>query len=217
LGDPDGPDVYGGSLDPVPADGNARRLFLNDEVRVGVKTFGEKMRLLFACSLSVIGFTPAARADHAAMRLSEQAGAYRVTVFTSPTPMRAGTAEISVMVQNAASGDYESDARVIVRLTKRGTGEETACPATAGAATNKLLRTAVVQLPEPGAWQIEVAVDGSHGPVRVRFSLEVDPAAPRWLELLPWYGWPAVVVGLFSMHQVLVRRRKSQLRLVSVS
>src|SRR6516162_2912160 len=83
-----------------------------------------------------------ARADGGAVRLRERAGGYQVTVFTAPTPFRAGPVDVSVLVLDAATGEYVPGARVTVRLTARGTGDVLECPATAAAATNKLLRAA---------------------------------------------------------------------------
>jgi hypothetical protein len=148
-----------------------------------------------------------ARADGGAVRLREQVGAYQVTVFTSPTPFRAGPVDVSVLVQDAATGECVPEARVTLRLTARGSGDILEYPATAEAATNKLFHAAVFQLPEPGWWDVKVAVEGPHGPAFLRFGVQADEPLPRWLELWPWFTWPALAVALFGFHQVLVRRR----------
>jgi hypothetical protein len=147
-----------------------------------------------------------ARADGGAVRLREQAGAYQVTVFTLPTPLRAGPVDVSVLVQDA-TGEHMPEARVTVRLTARGTGDVLEYPATAQAATNKLYHAAVFELPEPGWWDVEVAVEGPPGPALLRFGVEADERPPRWLELWPWFAWPALAVALFGLHRVRVRRR----------
>src|SRR5262245_64046315 len=146
---------------------------------------------IVAASSLVLHPSSLVRADGGAVRLCEQAGAYQVTVFTSPTPLRAGPVDVSVLVQDAA-GECVPEARVIVRLTARGTGEVLECPATAEAATNKLLRAAVFELPGPGWWDAEVAVEGPHGPALVRFDVRADDRLPRWRELWPWWAWPAL-------------------------
>ena len=164
--------------------------------------------LMLSLPLSLIPHPSSlARADGGAVRLREQARAYQVTVFTAPTPFRAGPVDFSVLVLDAATGEYVPGARVTVRLTARGTEDVLECPATAAAATNKLYRAAVFQLPQPGWWDVEVAVDGPHGPALLRFGAEADEPLPRWLELWPWFTWPALAVALFGLHQVLVRRR----------
>ena len=147
-----------------------------------------------------------ARADGGVVRLRERAGAYQVTVFTAPTPLCAGPVDVSVLVQDAATGEYVPEARVTVRLTARGTGEVLEYPATAAAATNQLFHAAVFQLPQPGRWDVAVAVKGPHGEARLRFAVEADEPPPAWLELWPWFAWPALAVALFGLHRALVRR-----------
>ena len=151
-------------------------------------------------------------ADGGAVRLREQAGAYQVTVFTSPTPFRAGPVDVSVLVQDAATGECVPQARVTMRLTARGTRDVLDHPATVEAATNKLFRAAIFQLPEPGWWDVEIAVEGPHGPALLRLEVQADEPLPRWRELWPWFVWPALVVAFFGLHQVLVRRRGSRFR-----
>ena len=147
------------------------------------------------------------RADGGAVRLRERAGGYQIAVFTSPTPLRAGPVDVSVLVQDAATGECVSEARVTVRLQGPGAARVLESPATAEAATNQLFRAAEFQLPEPGWWDVAVAVEGPHGPALVRFGLQADEPPPRWLDLWPWFGWPALVVALFGIHRVLVRRK----------
>lgn len=151
-----------------------------------------------------------ARADGGVPRLSEKAGGYRVSVFTSPTPVRAGPVDVSVLVQDADAGELVPDVRVVVRAAPRGQpATVVSYPATAEAATNKLYRAAVVELPEPGWWHMEVTVEGVRGSAQVRFAVEAANRPPRWPALTLWVGWPALAVALFSVHQVLVRRRRA--------
>ena len=77
--------------------------------------------------------TSLARADGGAVRLRERAGGYQIAVFTSPTPFRAGTVDISVLVQDAATGECVPEARVTVGLRAPGAGRVLECPATAEA------------------------------------------------------------------------------------
>ena len=141
------------------------------------------------------------------MRLRERAGRYQITVFTSPTPLRAGPVDVSVLVQDTATGEFVPEAWVTVCLKAPGAGHVLECPATTEAATNKLFRAAELRLPEPGWWDVAVAVEGPHGPALVRFEIQADEPPPRWLDLWPWFGWPALVVALFGIHHVFVRRK----------
>jgi hypothetical protein len=140
-------------------------------------------------------------ADGGVVRLREQAGAYQVTVFTAPTPFRAGPVDISVLVLDAATGEYMPPARVTVRLKARGSGNLLEYPASTAAATNKLFHAAGFELPEPGWWDVELVLDGPYGPVLLHFEVEADQPLPRWLELWPWFTWPALAVALFGLHR----------------
>jgi hypothetical protein len=149
------------------------------------------------------------RADGGAVRLSERQADYRITVFTAPTPLRAGPVDISVLVQDARTGRPAPQARVTVRAAPRGRPREAISqPATSEAATNKLLRAAVFEMPEPGWWEVEVDVEGERGSARARFEVEAAEAAPRWLTLWPWLGWPAVAILVFGIHQWLTRSNR---------
>jgi hypothetical protein len=158
--------------------------------------------------LSCLIFHPSslARADGGAVRLRQRAGGYQIAVFTSPTPFRAGPVDVSVLVQDAATEECVPEAQVTVCLKATGDGRLLECPATTAAATNRLFHAAVFELPEPGHWDVEVAIEGPHGRALLRFGIEADGPAPRWLEFWPWFTWPALVVALFSLHQVLFRR-----------
>ena len=138
------------------------------------------------------------------MALRERSGKYQVSVFTSPTPLRAGPVDVSVLVQDAASGEPLAQARVVVRLRPRDGGEVLSRPATAEAATNKLFRAAEFKLPAPGRWDAEISVDGPGGSAVVRCELEAAEILPRWWDVWPWVGWPALAVLLFVVHQGLV-------------
>jgi len=148
-----------------------------------------------------------ARADGGTVRLSQRAGGYQITVFTAPTPLRAGPVDVSVLVQDAATGQVLPEAQVTIWVAPSGRGSAAvAYPATAEAATNKLLRSALFELPEVGPWDLEVVVEGPLGPARVRCEVEAAEPLPRWLSLWPWLTWPVLVIVLFGVHLLLVRR-----------
>ncbi|MFT3882163.1 MAG: hypothetical protein QM703_21240 [Gemmatales bacterium] len=153
--------------------------------------------------LVVLFGTSAIHADGGTVRLRERAGLYQVTVFTSPTPLRAGAVDFSVLLQNAGTGESVTNAKVMVRLTERSSRRVLEQWATSGAATNKLYQAASFILPEPGWWDVEVLIDG----LKVHFAVQADQALPRWQELWYWYCWPVLAVVLFGVHQMLIRRR----------
>jgi hypothetical protein len=147
-----------------------------------------------------------ARADGGTIRLSEQKGGYRITVFTSPTPLRAGPADISVLVQDAATGELASGVQVTIAARRRDSpGGALYHPATTEAATNKLYCAALFDLPEAGWYSLVVSIDGPLGEAEVHCDVEVAEPLPSWLTVWPWVGWPLLAILLFGIHQFLVR------------
>ena len=55
-----------------------------------------------------------ARGDGGTLRLSRSEGNYRISVFTAPTPFRAGPVDISVLVQDAITGEVMPKASVTI-------------------------------------------------------------------------------------------------------
>jgi len=148
------------------------------------------------------------QADGGTVRLSERQGNYRVTVFTAPTPLRAGPVDISVLIQDAATGEPASDVQVTIKATCRGfPAVAIQHPATTEAATNKLYYAATFDLPAPGWYALEVSVAGDRGEARSYLELEAADSLPACLALWPWVAWPVVVMLLFSIHRFLVRRK----------
>jgi hypothetical protein len=150
---------------------------------------------------------PAARGDGGTVHFRGKAGEYAVTVFTAPTPLRAGPVDISVLVQDAAGKEPVPQARVNVAVAPRGrSGAAIERAATAEAATNKLLRSAVFELPGPGWWDVEVSIGEASERAQVRFPLEALEAAPTWLGQVWWLAWPVLAVAFYAIHQCLVAR-----------
>jgi hypothetical protein len=139
--------------------------------------------------------------------LAEQSGSYRITVFTDPTPVRAGPVDVSVLVQNASTGEPAADVQVTIKTGQRGSPDVVIHHATTEAATNKLFYAAIFDLPEPGWYAVEVSIAGPQGEARVQFDLEAVEPLPPYLAMWPWFGWPVLAILLFSIHQVLVRRK----------
>ncbi len=102
----------------------------------------------------------AAWADGGAVRAIERDRGFQISLFTSPNPLVAGPADLSVLVQDAESLAPVPAAQVAIRLTPRGrayAAEE--FEATRELATNKLFRDCHVEL-EPGWYDVEVIANG---------------------------------------------------------
>jgi hypothetical protein len=148
-------------------------------------------------------------ADGGMIRFSERRGDRLITVFTTPTLLRAGPVDISVLVQNADTGRPLSDLPIVVYAYPiQNPLRKFATPATNEAASNKLMCAAALGLTEPGWWHVETIVDGVEEDPPVAFDVEVAEAPPPWLQLGLWIGWPLVAIGVFAVHQLLVYRRR---------
>ncbi len=168
------------------------------------------MRQIISITMIVMFGLPSgiAFADGGTVRLSERHVNYQITMFTSPTPVRAGTVDISVLVQDAASGEAVTDVPVEISLAAADKPQEIQSqPATTAAATNKLFRSAIFAIPHAGRWMVNATVGSGSNAARVGFDFEASEPLPQWLALWPWFLWPAAVVALFGVHLVLVQRR----------
>jgi hypothetical protein len=151
-----------------------------------------------------------AGADGGELRYSGEKGYYRVAIFTAPVPARAGPVDVSVLVQDAATGQARPDVPVTVTVYPAGrTCCRERCAATGEAATNKLFRAATLELTAPGRWQVEVEVGEPALAGSVCFEVEVAAPMPAWAQLVPWVGWPFAALALVGLHQWLVRRRQA--------
>jgi hypothetical protein len=143
-----------------------------------------------------------AMADGGLLRLSEQRGDLRVSVFTSPTPPRVGTSDVSVLVQDAR-GRVKLNVPVHVRAWPVDDPDSVVqAKATRELATNQLLQSAHLPLDRPGRWQLVVQAEG----LDFICDLELADRPQSWHPLLPWVGWPFLVVALFLLRFFLARR-----------
>ncbi len=148
-----------------------------------------------------------ARADGGAVRRRESAGAFTVTVFTSPDPIAAGPTDVSVLVQDRADGAPILDGLVKLRLTSPshvGDGDRMLeATATHDAAANKLLYATWIDV-GAGEWTLHVAVERGHESSSVDVPLSVVPATTRLTEYWPHLLLPPLAILVFVLHQCLV-------------
>ncbi len=150
-----------------------------------------------------------ARGDGGALRLSQRSGDRRVSVFTAPTPLRAGKVDVSVFLQDAETSRPVTDAELFVMARPLGRrGGNIRKRATPAEASNKLFQAAEFELPEAGRWQFTIEL-ADPTPASLRFETDVSEPPPQWQTLAPWIGWPWLVAAIFCMNRVLKHRRRS--------
>lgn len=170
------------------------------------------IQLLVALTILTGPWCAFACADGGQVRVMERHGDYQLTVFTSPNPLRAGPVDVSVLVQDANTGQTITDATITIELAPRDKSlPPIRAAATTEAATNKLLRAALVELPAPGRWdvRVECTTARDQAPIDVSFAMDCLRPLPRWLSVWPWFTWPIVAVMFFAIHRMLVARRQT--------
>ena len=148
------------------------------------------------------------RADGGAVCGSTSGGPLAVTTFTSPTPLRVGPADLSVLVQDRKTGATLLDGEVEIRLEAPPEGPPPlGVVATAGAATNRLLRAVTVQFPVAGPWRIRTTFRRDSDEATLDCAVEVIGAESPASGLWPYLALPPLAVFVFALHQWLRRRR----------
>ncbi|MEO8350143.1 MAG: hypothetical protein ABI680_00340 [Chthoniobacteraceae bacterium] len=171
-----------------------------------------------------------AQADGGVVRIRETTGHFIVTVFTPPLIAVSVPADVTVLVQDGATGEAILDASVDLRFTPPPgarlavdpslcgplnntvvlgigdtLGSSPAIRATRAHATNKLLYGASVLLPATGDWRVQATVYRGTA-TSVGCTLPVAAAPRRIGGLWPYLAFPPVAIGLFALNQRLRRR-----------
>lgn len=163
---------------------------------------------LTGAALLLMGVRPAWGHHGGEVRLMEKTGPFLITVFSDPTPLRVGPVDISVMVQDGDSGRPILDAQVTVQLQQDGAGgPPIITQATRQNATNKLFYAALVNLPAPGLWELQVSTRRQAQAADVMCMVT---AGPPWPMPRSWWLYvvlPSAMIGGVALHQWCRRRR----------
>ncbi len=164
--------------------------------------------ILSAMWLILVADARIACGDGGKVQLSERRDERLITVFTAPTPLRAGRVDVSVLLQNADSkAPLPDDLITVHAYPVLHRSNDISAPATTEAATNKLLKAAQLNIAEPGTWHIDVIAQDEVAEPPLGFDVEVGEPTPPWLDLVAWIAWPFVAIGLFAVHELLNFRR----------
>ena len=170
--------------------------------------------LLLAAMTTLAAAGNHANADGGRLLRTVKSGDWRVSIFAAPDPPRVGLVDVGVLLQNDSTGAVVSNAEIIVTLRTieplDGTPVAESAAATPDQSTNKLLQSALLELPRAGDWQgaIDVAADGRTA--SIPFELTVASGPPPWRSLAPWVLWPGVAIALFAVHRRLAARHGSR-------
>ena len=169
------------------------------------KVIAELWRRGLLLVTALLAFSSRGQADGGFVELHQEVGPFVVTVFSAPGRLRAGPVDISVLVQDRASGQPVLDGEVFVRLKNPG-GITLVERATREMAQNKLLYSALIDLPEAGQWELELTI--KQGKETTSILGQVSAAAPTPFLLSYWrsLSLPPIVIAVFALNQWLRRR-----------
>lgn len=151
-----------------------------------------------------------AAADGGSVQISVAGQGCRITVMTSPNPLRPGPIDVSVLVQDEKSSAVISDVRCAIALRQKG--RTIRGTATRAAATNKLFRSAQLELPQAGQWTLEANVQIAGREILASTEVLAAEPLPAVSELWLWTGWPIIAIGLFLANQRLKRSPSARLK-----
>jgi len=157
----------------------------------------------------IAGSGEVARADGGRLVRVERTNGWIVSVFVAPDPPRVGPVDVSVLVQEEASGSVIADADIAVTLTAAGNadGVTTSAPANRDHTTNKLLQSTLLTAPSAGDWQGTIHCKVGNARAEIPFALQIAAAPPAWTKLAPWILWPLAAAAIFVVHRTLGRKR----------
>lgn len=165
---------------------------------------GVHLLLLFValCLVRVPAF-----ADGGTLQFRKQAGPFTVTLFSAPVPLRAGAADLSVLVQDAEENTLVDGA--VTLLLSKSDQPDIVAEATTARATNKLLYAARVDLPEAGKWRVQVRVNRGGSNAAVDGEISVLPEEAPLLTYWPYFAVVPIGLVLFVLNQWLKGKQRS--------
>ncbi|MBV9301047.1 MAG: hypothetical protein JOY53_02920 [Acidobacteriaceae bacterium] len=145
--------------------------------------------------------------DGGTVQFQKRAGPFYVTLFSAPVPLKAGIADLSVLVQTAEDRSEVLDCDVKLTLSKPG-DRDVIVHATRAQATNKLLYAASVMLSSAGKWNVVVEITRQREAFDVAGEIDVSPPETRLVTYWPYFAVLPVAITLFILNQRLKQRRR---------
>jgi len=182
------------------------------------------MKLLHLTLLLLLALSDWAHADGGVVLLRASDGEITATLFASPSPLRAGPADFSVLLTDAEDQPL-LDREVAVRLREPAEPGESLVPACCrieappsdqrltaqlGVGGNGLLYEARTRLPKSGEWSLEIRwTDGGDGPGgQVAGVFEVGGPSPPLAAYWPWFLLPVGGAGFLALNAAARAHRK---------
>jgi hypothetical protein len=146
-------------------------------------------------------------ADGGTVQLRKEAGALLITVFTSPSPLSAGPADVSLLLQKRNGLEPVLDANVSMQLRTDASDTEIHARPTRQQAQNKLLYAVPVTLSESGKWRLALTIFRNGERTDTTGTIDVAPAPAKALSYWSYIAFPPLMIALFVVRERLVQRK----------
>lgn len=162
---------------------------------------------MLAASAGLLILPLSLSADGGVLLLHTESDAFAISVFGTPAPLRAGAADLSVLVQTKADQDVLLDADLTLRLAQDGQPVVTVKP-TRQQAANKYLYASQLTFPASGRWKLELFCKEGKRTTTVTGELTVLPAEPALLAYWGYFLFVPLTILLFILNQWLKQNRR---------
>lgn len=150
-------------------------------------------------------------ADTGAIQYIGQHGTMKISVFSSPVPLRVGTIDLGFYLQRRADNEVIPDADIKIKIIEKDSDQwEANGVATKQQATNKLFYSAIMEISQPGDFVCLVEIDAAEESVTFSFVIRVEESLPRWEQMWPWFVWPFPLIFLYVLIQIRRKRSRPQ-------
>lgn len=185
----------------------------------GIPLRGGLLALAIGFGASALFFSPDACADGGVVLGSQQIDGVDVTVFGSPVPLRAGPADISVLIQDE-NRRVVSDANVTVNWVSGQEGEEWLPPccsmkggsgvvrALKGHSQNQMLYSAIIPITSSGKGLLRLSIESAQARGTIELPIDAAPAPPPALAYFPYIAIGPGLIGLFALRRYILRARQ---------
>ena len=158
-------------------------------------------------------------ADGGAILARQTINGLGLTVFASPSPLRAGPVDVSVLVQDGETSVLDATVEVAWLAPSSSPSEwlPPCCtmepgaekiPAIRAHSNNRLLYSAIVPMKSSGPSKLVISVAQGGRKALLSCDIEVRPPLPPAVAFWPWLVFPPVAIAGFVLHQNLVRSRQ---------
>lgn len=184
------------------------------------------MKKWFVFIFLIVSWT-SLHADGGVVQFQKEIQGLRITLFSESSPLRAGPADLSILVQKASNAEPILNANVTLQLicekknadavadwrplycAMDGDSRNITLMPTHRQAGNKLLYATPAILPYSGLWSATVIISRNGTETTVSGTLDVQKPSDPWIAYLPYLMLPGFGIGLFALAQRARRDRKA--------